>query len=45
MEEAPETPVKLSGASASSESPNKSGEWQESDSGIQWIEKSAEKVN
>ncbi|KAK7113620.1 wings apart-like protein homolog [Littorina saxatilis] len=38
MEEAPETPVK------GGESPNKSGEWRESDSGIEWIAKSAEKV-
>ena len=38
MEEAPESPSK------SNDSMNKSGEWRESDSGIEWIAKSAEKV-
>ena len=38
MEEAPDTPGK------GDSSPNKSGEWRESDSGIEWIAKSAEKV-
>ena len=38
MEEAPDTPSK------GDSSPNKSGEWRESDSGIEWIAKSAEKV-
>lgn len=38
MEEALDTP------SMENDSPNKSGEWCESDSGIQWITKSAEKV-
>lgn len=38
MEEAPDTPSQDTG------SPNKSGEWRESDSGIEWIAKSAEKV-
>lgn len=44
MEESPETPLKSISNSSSIESPNKSGEWHESDSGIQWIAKSAEKV-
>ncbi|KAL8595031.1 hypothetical protein ACOMHN_002010 [Nucella lapillus] len=38
MEEAPETPSKPD------DTMNKSGEWRESDSGIEWIAKSAEKV-
>ena len=38
MEEAPDTLGK------GDSSPNKSGEWRESDSGIEWIAKSAEKV-
>ena len=38
MEEAPDTPGK------GDLSHNKSGEWRESDSGIEWIAKSAEKV-
>ncbi|XP_076441923.1 uncharacterized protein LOC143280963 [Babylonia areolata] len=38
MEEAPETPSKAD------DSVNKSGEWRESDSGIEWIARSAEKV-
>ncbi|XP_076458860.1 uncharacterized protein LOC143292454 [Babylonia areolata] len=38
MEESPDTPVKAS------HSLNKSGEWRGSDSGIEWIARSAEKV-
>ena len=38
IEEAPETPVK------GNDSLNRSGEWHESDSGIEWLTRSAEKA-